>query len=121
MSRRLLLHLLKKYELNNGAVSGHHQVKDVTKLENVIVAIIVCSVFFATAILLVSAVVLFAFVIAAIVVTAVIAAAAAVLFVVTAVAVAVILISVAAVTVAALRFEVVRDKFLLLILPFLIV
>ena len=113
----MLLLLLKKYESKIGAVSVHHRVEDVTKLENLVVAV-VFAVFFATAILLVSAVVLFALVIASIVVTAVNVAAAAVLFVVTAVAVALILISFAAVTVAALRFEVVRDNRLLLFLPF---
>ena len=89
--------LLKKYESNIGAVSGYHRIEDVMKLENLVVAVIVSAVFFATAISFVSAVVLFALVIAAIFFTAVINAAAAVLLVVTTVAVAVISIFVVAV------------------------
>ena len=45
-----LLFLLKEYESNIGAVSGYHRVEDVTKLENLVVAVIVSAVFFAIAI-----------------------------------------------------------------------
>ena len=114
LSTRLFF-IIKRYEFNIGAVSGYHRVEVVTKFEKLVVAVIVSAVFFATAILLVSAVVLFVLVSAAIVITAVIAAAAPVLLFVTAVAVAVISISVVT---AALRVEFVRCSRFLLFVPY---
>ena len=64
-----------KYESNIGAVSGYHRVEVATNLEKLVVAVIVSAVFFATAILLVSAVVLFLSIFAAIFVVAVLSVA----------------------------------------------
>ena len=108
------LFFIIEYESNIGAVSGYHRVEVVTKFEKLVVDVIGSAVFFATAILLMSSVVLFVLVFAAIVITAVIAAAAAMLLV-TAVAVAAISISVAT---AALRIEFVRRSRFLLFVPY---
>ena len=110
------LYFIIKYVSNIGAVSGYHRVEVVTKFEKLVVAVIDSAGFFATAILLVSAIVPFVLVIVAIVITAVITAAAAVLLVVTAVAVTVMSMSVAAVATVALRVDFVhRSRFLLFV------
>ena len=99
-----------KYESNISAVSRYRRLSRrfiSTNFEKVVVASLVCVIFFATDILLVAAVLLFALVFAKIVVFAVVIATAVILLVVAAIAVAVILTFVIAVAAAALCFEVV--------------
>ena len=104
-------------ESNNNAVYGYQRVEVITNIEKLVVASVVSVVFCATAILLVSAVVLVALVFVAIVVVAVVTAATVVLLFVAAVTVAVISTFVAAVAAASLRFEVVRRSRSFLFFP----